>query len=1078
MTLDKPKASYRRGWGPNGSDASEVIAAWTLYLQDMNNNPVSIPFDVTNDDSPIVVGMDVKQCTTTNNLCTPPTMTIRRPTDRSPRLLETYMTNDDPLRARLRLLVAPARLSTAMLGDARKPHGMRAITLAKRIHNMTHIPRDEAIRICKDAGWNNPELEEAIRLVSDNCPSCALTGPPTPTKKISLKHVNENFNNEIQIDFTYFDIRGQTCPALHVADTGTGYSEVKLVNTRRADEMITVLDEIWFYTHGVPVLLSGDDEFNRKPVRDALEERTIGFKPRPTRRHNKCGIIERKNGTIKRVLDRIVKADSASSAATLVKKACFISNCLHGSKILSSFELARGYAPSIVGNPARKIPPDVLHAHKRQTAKRALHALLRSKNAKVMNSTDVEIGDRVGYYYNSSKANEKAEWREGKVKRIHTHMVEIDTGRKGRDARVAYEDLRHLPKPNMVEDMLNSDIRLGGHDAEGEVDEDYDTYDITTTHDETNDEQIYTGPKTDTTDALMAEPFEQNNTPEGKKTVIRDDLGDYKPSSKNITNERLASQEETILQDIKSVIGSNQVTASAVAFAPGWIVDKAMKAEHDDNWTDAYEEVLEHDLPQKANLISSHILFRVKTNDDGSLRLKGRIVVHGNRDDEKKTVRSDSAAADMMIVRLVASLAAILGFELGTADIKGAYMQSGPITREVYVRPPRDCYRKRGVVWKLLKLPYGMTDAGRQWQLRVEDWMLRTAGMERVTGVNQLFTKKDGERIVLIVAKVIDDFLIAGHRDDIRDFISDLRMEFEVGNTAIGGVFRFNGCEIQVSAAEIDISMWEYIERLTHIPTSRKRSKQREERATNDEETAYRALAGTIMYLGNALMPQASMTTSKMQQKLGNLRVKDLSEGNRSMREILTLRPYIRYKRVTERTDIRIISLSDAAHGGGDSIYGQTGGICGLTFKETGNDKAIYHPIAWTSHKQKRVTYSAFGAEILAAADADDRGYDLKLSLASILPDRKITHELFVDARALFDTITTLHEPREYRLRKTVARMRDSFENGELDSVKWIDGKVNLADALTKHNIELSKRLNEMMAQGTWDDSLNDDWRI
>lgn len=139
------------------------------------------------------------------------------------------------------------------------------------------------------------------------------------------------------------------------------------------------------------------------------------------------------------------------------------------------------------------------------------------------------------------------------------------------------------------------------------------------------------------------------------------------------------------------------------------------------------------------------------------------------------------------------------------------------------------------------------------------------------------------------------------------------------------------------------------------------------------------------------------------------------------MKEILELRPYIRYRRSTGRPNIRIVSLSDAAHGGTDSIYGQTGIICRIAIKSPGSPDVIYHPLGWTSYKQKSVSYSALGAEILAAADADDRGYDLNLSLQAILRDREVKHKLYVDARALFYTITTLHEPREYRLRKTVA---------------------------------------------------------
>lgn len=95
--------------------------------------------------------------------------------------------------------------------------------------------------------------------------------------------------------------------------------------------------------------------------------------------------------------------------------------------------------------------------------RRALQTLMRSKQANIFNRSEVGIGDRVGYFYNSSKSNERAEWRESKVKCTHEHMVEVETGKKGRDARVAYEDLRILPAPGLVEDI----ITLTEHGAEG-----------------------------------------------------------------------------------------------------------------------------------------------------------------------------------------------------------------------------------------------------------------------------------------------------------------------------------------------------------------------------------------------------------------------------------------------------------------------------------------------------------------------------------------------------------------------------------------------------------------------------------
>lgn len=59
---------------------------------------------------------------------------------------------------------------------------------------------------------------------------------------------------------------------------------------------------------------------------------------------------------------------------------------------------------------------------------------------------------------------------------------------------------------------------------------------------------------------------------------------------------------------------------------------------------------------------------------------------------------------------------------------------------------------------------------------------------------------------------------------------------------------------------------------------------------------------------------------------------------------------------------------------------------------------------------------------------------------------------LYVDGRAQFNKITSLHDLREYRLRKTVARMQGALESADLDGVEWIGGKPKLADAFKKYN--------------------------
>ena len=116
-------------------------------------------------------------------------------------------------------------------------------------------------------------------------------------------------------------------------------------------------------------------------------------------------------------------------------------------------------------------------------------------------------------------------------------------------------------------------------------------------------------------------------------------------------------------------------------------------------------------------------------------------------------------------------------------------------------------------------------------------------------------------------------------------------------------------------------------------------------------------------------------------------------------------------------------------------------------------DSWIYHVLDWHSSKQSRVSFSSVGAEILAAAEAADRSLLLTQRLSSIVGKHNLfPFVLTVDSYGLYATITTLHEGKDYRLRPTVSRLRDSFEAKEIANLQWIPGPQDIADALTKVN--------------------------
>lgn len=62
--------------------------------------------------------------------------------------------------------------------------------------------------------------------------------------------------------------------------------------------------------------------------------------------------------------------------------------------------------------------------------------------------------------------------------------------------------------------------------------------------------------------------------------------------------------------------------------------------------------------------------------------------------------------------------------------------------------------------------------------------------LEQVYGVPQLFVKKYGNRIELLVAKVIDDLIVSGRKDMIESFVGELKDAFDVGKISMDGGFK------------------------------------------------------------------------------------------------------------------------------------------------------------------------------------------------------------------------------------------------------------------------------------------------
>ena len=317
-----------------------------------------------------------------------------------------------------------------------------------------------------------------------------------------------------------------------------------------------------------------------------------------------------------------------------------------------------------------------------------------------------------------------------------------------------------------------------------------------------------------------------------------------------------------------------------------------------------------------------------------------------------------------------------------------------------------------------------------------------------------------------MVGKIVDDFLIAGRPKMLRWFSRKINTRFCVGSeTYTPRPLKFNGAIIERDArGSVRVSMHEFAGKICNLTLDRNRRKEADMPVTAEELHSYQSLAGKMNWLGHAAVPHYTFAASYLQQQLSEIKVRHLTHANGVLREAQKNKPILMHGRVEDVREVSLCTFADAAFPKvSGSVYGQTGILCGLVLGNGPN--AAFHPLGWLSHKQSRVARSSSAAEILAIVEAEEFGGAIRLALEMIC-NRKVPHEVNVDSKALFDTITTQHETKDFRLRQAVSTLRERYEVGDISTLRWIAGKANPADALTKRGATTSNLLNTMCSTG------------
>ena len=120
-------------------------------------------------------------------------------------------------------------------------------------------------------------------------------------------------------------------------------------------------------------------------------------------------------------------------------------------------------------------------------------------------------------------------------------------------------------------------------------------------------------------------------------------------------------------------------------------------------------------------------------------------------------------------------------------------------------------------------------------------------------------------------------------------------------------------------------------------------------------------------------------------------------------------------------------------------------------------------PLAWQSHKLKRVVKSTHAAETLAMVDAAESAVFLRAMILDFLGCQNKPNILPVECRtdsaALQCAVHSSTQILDKRLRIETAILREMVARGEIDALKWVPTCNQPADALTKFGVKSSSIL-------------------
>lgn len=453
-------------------------------------------------------------------------------------------------------------------------------------------------------------------------------------------------------------------------------------------------------------------------------------------------------------------------------------------------------------------------------------------------------------------------------------------------------------------------------------------------------------------------------------------------------------------------------------------------------------------IPKGRKPLKSKWVFTMKRDMDGNIvRYKARLVAKGCSQlfgiDYNETF---SPVVRYSTIRFLIALAVKNKLKIDLMNAITAFLQ-GELDEEIYIEQPEGFKTNSNQVCRLNKAMYGLKQAGRQWNLKLES-ALMSYGLIKSQMDPCVYYNHDG---TLFLAIYVDDILIFWQNEKVlNELKKQLSQSFKMKD--MGKAQGCIGMKITQTADGIELDQCKYInDILTRFgmqeakPISMPSDPNQKlsiDMITDDDrkigKIPYQEAVGSLLYLARCTRSDIAFA------------VNDVSRFNSNFGQAHwnAVKRIIRYLKGTIDYKLKFTNGGTEIHGYGDSDWAsdidKRRSCTGYVFKLSNG------AISWMSKRQPTVALSTTEAEYMAISAATQEAIWLNQLYAEINHGSVKPVKLFCDNRGAIE----IAEIDVYRARTKHIDIRHHFIREKINDntikIQYLPTNEMVADSLTK----------------------------